>query len=151
MCSRHCSMPQRSANVGKHEIQTALHRRRAAMTRAVLPKPARAEWLLAGIIDRALSHWVRAPPLVGRDDDGNADTGPDTTAPDDDSHPDHKPLTVVCAPPWASSSPMNQHALEALRGPRRVFLHHHRLSRSPARGLQTARFGSTTTCSFTVH
>ena len=29
------------------------------MTRAVLPNPsARAEWLLAGIIDRALNHWV---------------------------------------------------------------------------------------------
>ena len=51
----------------KHEIQRALLRRRAAMTRAVLPKPqTQPEWLLAGLKDRALSHWVRAPPLDGR-------------------------------------------------------------------------------------
>ena len=54
------------------------------MTRAVLPTTsARAEWLLAGFIDRALSHWVRAPPLDGADDDDDADTGTDTTRPDD--------------------------------------------------------------------
>ena len=42
----------------KHEIQTALLPRRAAMTWAVLPNPsARAEWLLAGINDGALNHW----------------------------------------------------------------------------------------------
>ena len=36
------------------------------MTRAVLPNPsARAEWLLASLKDRPLSHWVRAPPLDG--------------------------------------------------------------------------------------
>ena len=41
----------------KHEIQIALLRRSAAMTRAVLPNPStRTEWLLAGIIDRALHH-----------------------------------------------------------------------------------------------
>ena len=44
------------------------------MTRAVLPDPpARAEWLLAGLMDKALSHWVRAPPLDGADDDDDAD------------------------------------------------------------------------------
>ena len=49
----------------KHEIQIALIRWRAAMTRAVLPNPsARAEWLLAGIIGRDLSHWAQAPPLT---------------------------------------------------------------------------------------
>ena len=38
----------------KHEIQIALRRRSAATTRAVLPDPsARAEWLVAGLIDRA--------------------------------------------------------------------------------------------------
>ena len=42
----------------KHEIQIALLRRTAAMTRAVLPNPpARAEWLLAGIIESAPHHW----------------------------------------------------------------------------------------------
>ena len=36
------------------------------MTRAVLPNPsARAEWLLAGIIDRALHHWGHVSPLDG--------------------------------------------------------------------------------------
>ena len=51
----------------KHEIQTALLLRRAAMTRAVLPNPsARAEWLLASI-DRALNHWDHVPPLDGGD------------------------------------------------------------------------------------
>ena len=39
----------------KHEIQITLLRLRAAVARAVLPNPsARAEWLFAGIIDRAL-------------------------------------------------------------------------------------------------
>ena len=63
----------------RHDIQIALFRRRATMTQAVLPNPsARAEWLLARIIDRALSHWARALPLDERDDDGDADTGTDT-------------------------------------------------------------------------
>ena len=53
------------------------------MTRAVLPNPS-AVWLLAGITDRALSHWAWALPLGGRDDDGDADTGTDTAIPDDD-------------------------------------------------------------------
>ena len=44
----------------------------------------RAQWLLVGLIDRALSHWVRAPPLDGEDDDGVADTGTDTATPEDD-------------------------------------------------------------------
>ena len=50
----------------KHEIQIALPRRRAEVTRAVLPNPsARAEWLLARIIDRAVHHRGYAPPLDG--------------------------------------------------------------------------------------
>ena len=48
------------------------------MTLAVPPNaPARAEWLLAGLTDRATSHWVRAPLLDGDDDDDDA--------PDDDN------------------------------------------------------------------
>ena len=49
----------------KHEIQIALPRRRAAMARAVLPNPsARAKWLFAGVIDRALHHWDMSPLLT---------------------------------------------------------------------------------------
>ena len=70
----------------KHEIQEALLRWRAAKTRAVLPNPsAREEWLLAGLEDRALRHWARAPPLDRGYSDDDADTGTDTTTPDDDS------------------------------------------------------------------
>ena len=67
----------------------ALFRRRAAVTRAVLPNPAaRAEWLLAGLIDRAHNHWSHAPPLDGGNvDDDGADTRTDTAITDvDDDH-----------------------------------------------------------------
>ena len=37
-----------------------------------------------GLIDRALSHCVRAPPLDRSDGDDDADTGTDTAMPDDD-------------------------------------------------------------------
>ena len=58
--------------------------RRAAMTPAIFPdSSARAEWLLAGIRDLALSHWVRALPLDGGDDE-DAETSADTAIPDDD-------------------------------------------------------------------
>ena len=53
---------------------------------AILPNPsARAEWLVAGPIDKALSHYVRAPPLDAGGDDEDADTGTDTATSDDDS------------------------------------------------------------------
>ena len=40
------------------------------MARAVLPNPSeRAEWLFAGIIDRALHHWEHVPALDGGPDD----------------------------------------------------------------------------------
>ena len=56
------------------------------MTRAVLPNPsARAEWLLAGIIGRALHRWGRVLPLAGGPgEDDHADSETDTTIPDDD-------------------------------------------------------------------
>ena len=58
----------------KHEIQVALLRRRAAMARAVLPNPsARAVWLFAGIIDRALHRWRRVPALDGGPGDHDLD------------------------------------------------------------------------------
>ena len=69
-----------------HEIQKSAPSAKGSHD---LPNPsARAEWLLAGLIDRALSHWVRAPPLDGRDDDGDADAGTDTATPDDDANED---------------------------------------------------------------
>ena len=47
----------------KHEIQIALFRRKAAITRAVLPNPsARAEWLLAGLTDRTLNQSHHCSP-----------------------------------------------------------------------------------------
>ena len=65
----------------KHEIQIPLLRRRAAMTRAVLPNLSeRAEWLLACVIGRALQHWRYVPPLDG----GIRDRDHATVAPDDD-------------------------------------------------------------------
>ena len=68
----------------KHEIEMALLRRRTAMTRPVLPNPStRAECLLAGLIDRALSQWAPVPPLDGGDGDDDAESGTDTTTPDD--------------------------------------------------------------------
>ena len=44
----------------------------------------REQWLLAGLIDKATSHWLRAGPLDGGDDE-YTDTGTDTIAPDDDN------------------------------------------------------------------
>ena len=72
---------ERSPQLAGHPV--ALFRRRAAMTRAVFLNPsARAGWLLASLMDRALSHRVRAPPLDGGDDDDDADvgTGPSGTS-----------------------------------------------------------------------
>ena len=70
----------------KHEIHIALFRRRAAMTRAVLPNPAAwAEWLFAGVIGRALHHWGDVPALDGGPGDhGLDDFETDTAIPDDD-------------------------------------------------------------------
>ena len=58
------------------------------MTRAVLPNPsARAEWLLAGIVDRALNNWGHVSPLDGGiGDNDHADGETDTAIPDDDNH-----------------------------------------------------------------
>ena len=70
----------------KHEIQIAFLRRRAAMARAVLPNPsARAEWLFAGIIDRALHHWGLVLTLDSGPGDHDLDVSEtDTAIPDDD-------------------------------------------------------------------
>ena len=79
------------------------------MTRTIFPRAsARSECLLAGFMDRVTSHWVRAPPIDGGDDDEDADAGTDTTTPDDDnedirflhqsnSRPDLKLVTVARA------------------------------------------------------
>ena len=60
----------------KHEVQVAILRRRAAMTRAVLPRRATAQelWLLTGVADRDDGDDARAPPL---DEDGTTDPGSD--------------------------------------------------------------------------
>ena len=65
----------------KHEIQIA----RAATARAVLPNPsARAEWLFAGIIDRALHRWGHVPALDGGPGEHDLDDSEtDTAIPDD--------------------------------------------------------------------
>ena len=91
----------------KHEIQIALLRRRAVMTRAVLPDTTvRERWFLAGLTDTAASHWVRTPPLDGGDDE-HAETGTGTTAPDDDkttSAPSPASKLQPSRPPAAISS-----------------------------------------------
>ena len=84
VCSRNRFQPQRPTNVGEiTSTQISLLRRRAAMTRAVLPNPsARTEWLLACNIDRALRHWGHVPPLdggIGHHD--RADSETDTALP----------------------------------------------------------------------
>ena len=59
----------------RHELQIAIQRRRAAMTRAVLPRRSRREeWLLTGRTETTPSSAFRAPPL---DDDGGAESGDD--------------------------------------------------------------------------
>ena len=57
------------------------------MARAVLPNPsARAEWLFAGIIDRALHHWGHVPALDGGPGDHDLDEfETDTAIPNDDN------------------------------------------------------------------
>ena len=87
----HRVLPQRTAKTlqhrWKHEIQIALLRRRAAMTRAVLLNiSARERWLLARLMDRATSHCFRPPPLDGGNDKYTI-TGTDTTTPSPASSP----------------------------------------------------------------
>ena len=55
---RHTNASVRSRHTRqKHEIQITLLQQKTTVARAVLPNPsARAEWLFAGIIDRALHH-----------------------------------------------------------------------------------------------
>jgi len=58
----------------KHEITVAILRRRAAMTRAVMPKPhRRQEWLLTGRTEAEASSAERSPQLDESDDE---DEGP---------------------------------------------------------------------------
>ena len=81
--SRHCLQPERAANAGgitSSQVEARNLNRRAAMARAVLPNPsARAEWFLAGVIDRALHRWRHVPPLDGGPGDHDfADSETDT-------------------------------------------------------------------------
>ena len=85
-----------------HEIQIALIRRRAAMTRAVVPNSStRADWLLAGIIDRALHHWGHVPLLTVELETTTTQT-PRLTQP--------YQITTMTSPP----SPVNRQHLPAL-------------------------------------
>ena len=54
------------------------------MTRAVPNPSARAEWFLAGIIERAWHHQGHVPPLTDPSDCDHADSETDTAVPDDD-------------------------------------------------------------------
>jgi hypothetical protein len=64
----------------KHEAQVAILRRRAAMTRAVLPRVTAQElWLLSGPVDRADGDDARVPPL---DEDGDVAEGEAVNAAD---------------------------------------------------------------------
>ena len=75
--------------------------RTAAMTWAILPDcSARAEWLLAVLMDRAFSHWVRYLPLDGGDGDDGADTG--RAIPDDD---DDDAIAFLASQPSTSLQP----------------------------------------------
>ena len=71
--SRHGGSAEKPAMLKrwKHEITVAILRRRAAMSRAVVPgRSARAEWLLTGWSDAAVTNEQRAPQL---DEDMNGD------------------------------------------------------------------------------
>ena len=90
--TRHCFQPKRRQMSAKslhrrwkHEIQIALPRWRAAMARAVLPNTsARAKWLFAGIIDRALHHWGHVAALDGGPGEHDLDDSEtDTAIPDE--------------------------------------------------------------------
>jgi hypothetical protein len=62
----------------RHEIQVAIQRRRAAMTRAVLPRAnARANWLLTGRTDSLPSSGSRAAPVDDDDSEGADEEGDD--------------------------------------------------------------------------
>ena len=63
----------------KHELHIALVSLESSHDTAALPNPTAREWLLAGIIDRALHHWVNVPPFdCGIGDHDHADSETDT-------------------------------------------------------------------------
>ena len=72
----------------RHEVQIAILRRRAAMTRAVLPKPSKlATWLITGDADGIPSSERRAPPLSAvaeEEGDASLDSSNADTAPQDE-------------------------------------------------------------------
>ena len=87
--------------------------------------------------ERAASHWVLAPPVDGRDDE-DADTGTDTTAPDDDI--DHQPAPSQqsfhphpCGVPNPPDGPARAGARGSLRRQQR------QISQSPSLLISSAR------------
>ena len=74
------STPRELVRRWKHELQIALQRRRAAMSRAVLPRAsARSAWLLTGQTATVPSSLSRAPPLDGGGDEEDANTDEEVT------------------------------------------------------------------------
>ena len=70
----------------RHELQIAIQRRRAAMTRAVLPcRTARANWLLTGRTDQPPSSAFRVPPIDAEDLPGDAEDMNNAEASDTDA------------------------------------------------------------------
>ena len=87
--SRHRIVPHRTVNVSKSPLAKMETRdsngpppTKSSHDTGRPHTSAREHWLLAGLIDRAASHWIRPPPLDGGDDDEDADAGTDTTIPD---------------------------------------------------------------------
>ena len=69
----------------RHEITVAILRRRAAMTRAVLPRSnPRARWLMAGHSDGEAAVTTRAPQLDGDDVSGGGGEPDDAVVDDGD-------------------------------------------------------------------
>ena len=143
----------------------ALLRQRGAMTRTVPPNTsARAAWLLGSLIDRALSHWVRAPPLDVEETLMMTQIQEQT--------PQHQMMTVrisllslvtISAAPkllivaarlfsgcLLSHVPACFGTRSSLRRPRRLFWGHHRLLRPRSGALRAACFGSATPFRLTV-
>ena len=152
------NVQQMSANAfqqrWKHEAQIALFRRRAAMTRAVLPHTsAREQWLPGGLRDITTDQWARAPPLEGGEGD-DADAGTNEIILDDDddiasfskSRNRHqwcpKPVTTAFAPSAWEAGLVNGTSSVRLgrtvRGAHRWVVHSCLLARCRAHCVQTA-------------
>ena len=105
------------------------------MTRAVMRNPlARAEWLLASLIDRALHHWGHVPPL----DDGLADSRGDWKQ----KNSDRNSSQAACAVPSLERSRNDGSAHDQyVEVPSLSEVQHTRREGEECRGDQVARVG----------